>query len=373
MQVCPGYPPDRKGGIENIVNAIHTSLEDMDFDSYVLTRYYRVEVQERKVIQLRTPKSEGPGYFIWTINAFRVLRKLKPDIVHCHGLEGAILCTVMYPFKVKKIMHLHNSISREKDFYRKITHRLGLIMLKQAVKSADIIICPTLASLQDLADNISKDIFRKSVVIPNFARYPSLVTKDQIESLKRFYGISDKRVILYFGKIKASKGIEYICRAYELMKLKSETTLILAGMPTATDRFFNKIKQKYPSAILTGYVPDPSPVYYLADLFCIYTDSFEGGEVFSIALADAMMHGIPVIASENKIFREVTNGFAIFVKPKDEEELAKAFDLALTNMEMTKEKALKAKIFAQSNYTKEKFLRRMISVYRWVIRAKVAY
>ena len=44
------------------------------------------------------------------------------------------------------------------------------------------------------------------------------------------------------------------------------------------------LKETYPDVVFTGFVEDPVIFYQIADLFCIYTAGFEGGETFAVAL-----------------------------------------------------------------------------------------
>src|SRR2546428_3535608 len=130
-------------------------------------------------------------------------------------------------------------------------------------------------------------------------------------------------MLLYLGRIKASKGITGICEAYRMIKNKGQYALMIAGSPRENQGFFDELRSKYPDVIFTGIVADPVPYYSAADAFCIYTSGYEGGETFAIALAEAMSCGLPTICSDIPVFREVTKGNAVFAPPKRPVELAK--------------------------------------------------
>ena len=131
-----------------------------------------------------------------------------------------------------------------------------------------------------------------------------------------------KFVILYFGKIKKTKGIEDLCKAFCLLKRRTDASLIIGGSTAASENFGNYLRQEYPDVIFTGFVDDPRALYEAADVFSINTPGFQGGESFSIALAEAMSMELPVVCSDNPIFREVTRGNAIFAPPQNPEALA---------------------------------------------------
>jgi glycosyltransferase involved in cell wall biosynthesis len=370
VQACTSYPPDRIGGVENIVKTLNESMNQPGFKCITITRYWKRQIYNSKLVQVKTPSHEGFGYVVWAIKAFTLIRKLKPDIVHCHGLEGAILCILLSPTKIKRIMHIHNSITREPGYERTLSHKLGLYILRTAVTLANLSICPTHASKNDLTKYVSKKAMGRVIVIPNFAQEPLPVSEAEIQEVKNKYKLSNKRIILYFGKIKSTKGIENICKAYRIMSLRHESCVVLAGMQTATDRFMNRLRNDYPEVIITGYVNNPSAFYKIADVFCIYTTSFSGGETFALSLAEAMRHGVPIVASDNPIYKEVTNNLAIYAKPDDPENLAQTLDFALQNRDIIYKNAIIAKKYADNVYNEKIFVRSIFMTYRSVLEPK---
>ena len=131
------------------------------------------------------------------------------------------------------------------------------------------------------------------------------------KEVREKYSLQDKFVVLYFGKIKVTKGVETLCKAFEILKKEVDAALIIGGAAAATNKYSNYLKSTYKDVIFTGFVDDPRKYYAAADVFSIYTQGFEGGETFAISLAEAMSMGMPVACSDNPIFREVTGGNAL--------------------------------------------------------------
>jgi glycosyltransferase involved in cell wall biosynthesis len=119
--------------------------------------------------------------------------------------------------------------------------------------------------------------------------------------------------------------------------------------------------------IFTGYVEDPAMFYQIADLFCIYTSGFEGGETFAIALAQAMRQKVPVVCSDNPVFHEVTKDFAMFTTSHEPDALARAFATTLVDPERAREMAERAFNVAENEYTPEIFLARLRSLYAGLV------
>jgi glycosyltransferase involved in cell wall biosynthesis len=159
-------------------------------------------------------------------------------------------------------------------------------------------------------------------VIPNCVDTDYFSPGSVPTSIREQYGLSGKFVVLYFGKLKKTKGIEELCKAVAILKRKVDATLIIGGSIAASDSFANHLKETYEGVIFTGFVKDPRPYFEAADVFAIYTPGFHGGETFAIALAEAMSMGLPVVCSDNPIFHEVTHENAVFVPPQNPEALA---------------------------------------------------
>ena len=364
VQACSGYPPDRQGGAENVVRSILSGLPRSEYDTTVLTRLWQRRVKTKFVTQLRTLPGEAMGYLTWGIEASAYVLASRPDILHCHGLEGAVLCNAAKFGPGVRIMHVHNSLTREEDFLQSKRHRMGYELLSKACLTADAVICPTAIVRDDTLANLPPIREGKTVaVLPNPVEIGRLHSEVELDSLRETWGLRGKKVILYFGKIKRTKGIEEMCIAYEKLDCKDEVKLVVAGAPTATDRFLNYLISKYPHVVFTGRVESPEMFYQIADLFCIYTAGFEGGETFAIALAQAMRQGVPVVCSDNPIFHEVTKDAAIFAPPHDPDALSRAFADALANPERLNALAERALCVAESEYSPAIFLSRLQSLY----------
>jgi glycosyltransferase involved in cell wall biosynthesis len=299
----------------------------------------------------------------WGAEAAAMVLGIRPDILHCHGLEGAVVCNAAKFGPHARVMHVHNSLSREDGFLDSRRHRMGYELLRNACAAADVVVCPTSAVRNDVLAHLPSIRQRDVVVLPNPVEKGKMHSAAELSSLRDQWGLKGKRVILYFGKIKRSKGIEEMCEAYEKLERKEEVKLVVAGSPTATDRFLTHLKETYPEVVFTGYVEDPAVFYQIADLFCIYTSGFEGGETFAIALAQAMQQKVPVVCSDNPIFHEVTKDSAIFAPPHDPDELSRAFASALADPEGLRLMAERAFQVAESEYAPEIFLGRLQSLY----------
>src|SRR3989442_5140735 len=137
------------------------------------------------------------------------------DIVHCHGLEGYILAD--QPFlSVRTVVHVHNAAIPDRGFYGGVEHKAGLIVFRESLRRASRIIIPTEAAGRKILRDFPFVDTSKIRTVPNMvdtAFYnPRLVVESRRPPISE-----DDVVVLYFGKVKRSKGIEVICKPYRLI------------------------------------------------------------------------------------------------------------------------------------------------------------
>lgn len=140
--------------------------------------------------------------------------------------------------------------------------------------------------------------------------------------------------ILYLGAIDSRKGIFDILKAYEQIKSKhSDIKLVLAGgINTAEESTIqdvvNGLKCRE-DIIFTGFVSDDQKRALLssAEVF-LFPSEYEG---FGLPVLEAMACGAPVITTNVSSIPEVGGDAAMYVAPKQPEELAAAIEKMLSS------------------------------------------
>jgi len=139
------------------------------------------------------------------------------------------------------------------------------------------------------------------------------------------------KVMLFFGRIRPYKGLEYALRAFEEIAAEDpEYYLVIAGeSKKGCEEYFAEIQRmidrsSFKDRILarTEFIPDENTEIYLkaADVLVLpYIEIFQSGVLFL-----AYSFGLPVIAADVGSFREeIVEGKTGFVcKPCDVDELA---------------------------------------------------
>jgi len=143
--------------------------------------------------------------------------------------------------------------------------------------------------------------------------------------------VKEDKTMLFFGKIAAYKGLEYLIEALQILtKNGEEYRVIVAGQPKGSEAYWESVRQQINAAGLgeyviqrIEYVPDEDTEIYFkaADVFVLpYTHIFQSGVLFL-----GYNFGLPVIATDVGSFRDdIIEGETGYVcKPKDAVELAK--------------------------------------------------
>jgi D-inositol-3-phosphate glycosyltransferase len=154
---------------------------------------------------------------------------------------------------------------------------------------------------------------------------------------KRRLGLkNDDKTILFFGRIRPYKGIEYLLDAFRILSADGQANyrLIVAGEPKkGSEEYLNEIQQSVKRDFKQGqvilriqFIPDEEMELYLkgADVLVLpYKEIFQSGVLFL-----AYSFGLPVVATDVGSFREeiVEGSTGFLCKPGDPADLAKAIE-----------------------------------------------
>jgi D-inositol-3-phosphate glycosyltransferase len=154
---------------------------------------------------------------------------------------------------------------------------------------------------------------------------------------KRRLGLRDQeKAILFFGRVRPYKGIEYLLDAFRLLLADEHANyrLIVAGEPMkGSEEYLHKIQQSIRRDFNQGqvilriqFIPDDEMELYLkaADVLVLpYKEIFQSGVLFL-----AYSFGLPVVATDVGSFREeiVEGNTGFLCKPGESAELARAIE-----------------------------------------------
>ena len=141
--------------------------------------------------------------------------------------------------------------------------------------------------------------------------------KQMRDQLKAKYGLTDKKVVLFVGRLSPKKGAHILIKAIgDILTSHPKTALVLVGSKwygdNQEDSYVRQVKQMSEElnadTILTGFLPPKEVVahYYLGDVFVCAS---QWSEPLARVHYEAMAAGLPIITTDKGGNAEVVRGF----------------------------------------------------------------
>ncbi len=310
-----------------------------------------------------------PGFFKWdTISIFwnnkritrKLVKKIKPEIIHLHGAENAYFSSTILQFfdKYPIIFTLQGFISNasanfSKTFLKRVAVEKEILnKIKYAFYRTETM------KIQMLSFNPNLKFFWND--------YPSVL----IRPLDDIAKVLD---IVFFARVSKDKGIEDLLRAVAIIK-RNKPNISLCVIGGGNTETFERLAQELNisnSVTWAGFLPTQKDVHKMASQarICVlptYHDMISGTIVESLFLK------LPVVAYNVGSIHEVNEKEEIIslVDKLDVEGLAKAIVRLLDNPEVLKERAEKGYKRAQEMFvhSDEEIRKSLMDAYKEVIK-----
>jgi phosphatidyl-myo-inositol alpha-mannosyltransferase len=256
------------------------------------------------------------------------------DIVHLHEPLAPTLCTTV--LSLSRSVNIGTFHAAEAKPSYRWTKPFGVSGLyKKWFKRLD----GRIAVSKPAADYINKHYPATYHIIPNGIEVESY--SPEVEPLPQY---KDGKInLLFLGRTEKRKGLEYLLKAYGLLKPDNPNIRLLVVGPNS--RSFRKYQKQVAESGIEDIVfidghhvsDQEKPRYYAtADIYCAPAT---GHESFGIVLLEAMASGKAVVASNISGYASViTNGVeGLLVPPKQEVPLAQAIAQLINDVNLRKQ------------------------------------
>ena len=253
----------------------------------------------------------------------RVERATGPvDVVHATGYA-------IPPRTVPLVATLHDlAWRRDRTMFTRNGVRFFDAALRCVVKDADLVLCPSRATMADCeAAGIGTDRLRH---VP-WGMTQVDVTDDEVAQARRRFGLTG-RYVLSVGTLEPRKNLPRLLEAFARLP-QDDVTLVVVGPDGWGEALEGKAEALRHRLRLTGFVPRPllAPLYRGASVVC-YPSLWEG---YGLPVAEAMGAGAPVVTSAGTATEELVEGGAgIAVDPRDVDAIAGAISEVLDDDEL---------------------------------------
>ncbi len=312
-----------------------------------------------------------PGYFvpIYPSHTRRILREVRPDIVHIQGVALMALKGVISAHRsgIPVIMTFHTMVGDTMKYYspikmpQKTGEKLVWKYLKYMTKWVDAIVAPSQATADELVE--------RGIKVKDIRVIPTPVDRERFSPevdgsmIRERYGLQGKRVIVCVGRVSFEKNVDMLIRA--LKKLDDDVCLMVVGKGPAMDSL-RELSEKLgisDRVILTGFVPDEELVqhYAAADAAAIASRF----ETQCLCALESMSCGLPTVCAKARAFEDyIQDGENGFLFEEDVDVCAEKLKAALAAGEDLKEKAMAT----ASEFSVPMFLERMTGLYNDCLR-----
>lgn len=329
--------------LENIrhqYNIILVTLEPNNFfekDYYVGDKQYCLNYNSKKDL----------------ISAVKKLKKIisDNDVTYVHsflywsGIIARLACNkkIPYVFSLATMMtehiYKHNWYSGYTKFLDRVTY-----------KKNHVVISPTKEVLLDFDKSVG--IKGRSKVLYNFVRDDFF--KNQIEYQLPTHELK----LIAVGNIKDVKNYQVIIDALQILH-HLPISLDIYGLGDLKESQKKQIAENNLAIKLKGSHDKIYEVLPQYNMF-IMSSFLEG---FGISAAEAMAIGVPLLLSNIEALKEVTQANALFFDPYNAQSLADKLSSFFDNKIDMKDFSENGKRIAKENFTKEKYVGELLSLY----------
>ncbi|MEO3704017.1 hormogonium polysaccharide biosynthesis glycosyltransferase HpsP [Trichormus azollae] len=293
------------------------------------------------------------------------------DIAHIHALFSPIstlAATICYqqnlPYILRPLGTLDPSDLRKK---KQLKQLYVALLERRNLAGASAI---HFTSEQEAKISSRFGVSTKDLVIPLGVIPP----KNKTENIRNKFGIfNDKPVVLFMSRIDPKKGLELLIPALQKLSIQGlDFHFVLAGTNPQDPIYEQKIKSEIENSQLkshttiTGFVTGEAKISLLetADLF-VLPSYYEN---FGIAVAEAMVAGIPVVISDQvHIYQQVLDSESGWVGTTDVESILRLLTTALSNLQECQRRGLNAQKYALQHFSWDAITEQVIQAYREIM------
>jgi spore coat protein SA len=313
--VTPGaypLPAEGSGSVERVVEKTTAALAP-HIDTYVFSRSARhlpsSEVRGG-VKHIRFPGGKKSNYLP---NVIRSLRQLQPDVIQVENRPRMVpsIKSAMPHTRVWLQLHSNTFLSRKEIKAKNL--KLSLSMADKIIVNSEFLGHYVIYLMPQIAHKVQVNY--PGVDISQFHSQYSHAGSMRREALRARLGWSQRRVVLFMGRLIPDKGVHHLLNALpDLVRNDPQLLLVIVGGAfygsKKTTQYARSLKNKAARwrnhVQFVSYVPHGEvPSWFLAADVAVVPSS--GREAFGLVNVEAMATGLPVVATRVGGIKEVVN------------------------------------------------------------------
>lgn len=318
---------------------------------------------EDKNFTIRTKNDKFTPSSYW--RSFTLSKVIQKDNVQIfHGLSNELPFTISKS-KTKSIVTIHDLIFlRYPELYKSIDRKIYNNKFRKSCENATKIIAISNQTKSDIIEYFK--IPEEKVKVLYQTCNSTFYTKQneaELINVREKYKLP-ANYILYVGTIEERKNLLNIIKAINNSKI--DIPLIAVGRKTKylneIEEYINKNNITRKLQVLSGVENSELPAIYQMAEMLVYPSTFEG---FGLPIIEALYSGIPVITSKGGCFPEAGGKGALYIDPKNIDEIGEAINSILGNNNLKKSLVEQGNLHVQ-NFDEKVVTENLMKVYEEV-------
>ncbi len=275
----------------------------------------------------------GSPYYSWAEQTKFIweLARLKLDLTHFPSFNVPLFYPGKFVVTIHDVIHHHFPGKKKSRFFHRLAYRLAIY---SAARRARRVIAVSQATKNEIAKTLGVSPAKIQVIYEGInKKFYEPAPAERLAAVKQKYAIR-KPYLLFVGVWRQYKNLPRLAQAFDILKgrYQQDFQLVLAGK---IDPFYPEIKEAVLSRSSAsdikalGFVPDEDlGALYQGATALVLPSLMEG---FGLIGAEAQAVGVPVVASDIPVLREILGEGARYFNPLQPEEMAKQIHSVLTD------------------------------------------
>ncbi len=301
-----------RDGVVTSITIIKESLEALGHEVFIVAPEPEEESRQGEVYYFPAVRFRSyEGYYVPILpsNKMEVLKEIRPDVIHIHGVATMALRGLICgrELGIPTVMTFHTMVDDAAKYYSPVKlppetmEKLIWIYLRQILKRMDVIVTPTACIGRELESHGAH--CRNLVTIPTGTDTSKFHPGIPSDCIREKHGLVGKRVAIHVGRISYEKDLDMVVRAMASV----DGTLLVAGKGPAKadiEALVDELGLRE-KVIFAGFVPDEDlPAYYNAADIAVSASKFE---TQGLSILEAMASGKPVACRNGRAFAEIVH------------------------------------------------------------------
>jgi len=354
--------PTLFGGIERHVEEISCHLaQDSKNDVFVYARSYYTpkKIKEYKKVNvihlpsLKTKHLDAISHVF--LSSFHAIFKIKPDVIHYHGVGPALCVWIPKIFspktKVVFTFHCRDYFHKKWGGFAQFSLRLG-----------EMIGCYLADEIISVSNEIKEYVAEKYKRKISFIPHGIIKEKNVSDECIKKWGLEKNNYILAVSRLIRHKGLHYLIEAYK--KIETDKKLVIVGPSFYTDDYedeIKKISENNSNIIFLGAQQGKILKALYNNTYLFVNPSEQEG--LPLTVLEAASFGVPLLLSNIDIHCLMLKDFPFFFKDRNIVDLNKKLKFILNNPQIAFKRGKETKKYAWSNYNWDKVVEKIILKY----------